>query len=92
MAGKAGFSMVENNFEELNAKIQKHRRKIFLRGAGIVVAVVMGVALLELWTALRSFDSFEIRNTVEKENSSALQFQDFGTNIVQLSNDGAVCS
>ena len=59
--------MVENNFEELNAKIQKHRRKIFLRGAGIVVAVVMGVALLELWTALRSFDSFEIRNTVKRE-------------------------
>ena len=59
MAGKAGFSMVDTNLEELNAKIQKHRRRVFLRGAGIVAAVIMGVILLELWTALRNFTSFE---------------------------------
>lgn len=83
--------MVDTNLEELNAKIHKHRRRVFLRGAGIVAAVIMGVILLELWTALRNFTSFEIRNTVEKENSGALQFKDFGSNIVQFSNDGAVC-
>ena len=55
--------MVDTNLEELNAKIQKHRRRVFLRGAGIVAAVIMGVILLELWTALRNFTSFEIRNT-----------------------------
>ena len=83
--------MVDTNLEELNAKIQKHRRRVLLRGAGIVAAVIMWVILLELWTALRNFTSFEIRNTVEKENSGALQFKDFGSNIVQFSNDGAVC-
>lgn len=91
MAGKAGFSMVETNLEELNAKIRKHRRIIFIRTVGIVIGIIMAVVLLELWTALRSFDSFEVRNSMERENSSALQFRDFGENIVQYSNDGVVC-
>lgn len=83
--------MVDMSFEELNAKIQRHRRIVFLRGLGIAVAVVMVVVLIELWAALRSFDTFEIKNTVEQENSSAQQFKDFGEYIVQYSNDGAVC-
>lgn len=91
MAGKAGFSTVSSNLEELNAKIQKHRRWVFVRVVGIVTVVIMTVVLIELWTALRSFESYEIRNTVEREHSMALQFRDFGEFIVQYSNDGAVC-
>lgn len=90
MAGKAGFKTVETDLEQLDEKIHRHRKKIALKTAWIIVLAALAIVLFNLWLALRSFDSYEIRNTVEQGDKSASQFADFQGNAIEYSNDGAV--
>ncbi len=88
MAQKADFKTVETDLDELEEKIRKHRRKIAKRII-IVVAVVVAVFLIGwLWMALRTYKSFDVRNTVEQSDKSAVSFVDFCGAVVEYSNDG----
>ena len=49
------------------------------------------VIAVELLYALRSFSSYEIRNSIERNNSDVTKFAQFNDYILEYSNDGASC-
>ena len=85
------FHVVENSVEDLDEKIIEHRKKILwkiLWSVGIFVVILVSYGL---WTALRTFHSYEVRQSYVRTDSEASIFQSFGDNIVKYSNDGIVC-
>ena len=91
MAKKSDFKTVNPDIEELDQKIQKHRRKIFMRVVRIVGAVLFVIIAVELWMALRTYSSYETRTITKQGDRSASSFMDFNGNVIQYSNDGIVC-
>ena len=91
MAKKSDFKTVNPDIEELGQKIQKHRRKIFMRVVRIVGAVLFVIIAVELWMALRTYSSYETRTITKQGDRSASSFMDFNGNVIQYSNDGIVC-
>ena len=61
MTKKEGFKTVETDLEELEEKIHDHRKKIFKRIVITIIAVLAVFAAAQLWMALRSYDSYDIR-------------------------------
>ena len=58
-----------------------------------VLLLVAGLAVFaaaQLWMALRSYDSYDIKNSVDQGDKSAVQFGTFCGNVIEYSNDGAV--
>lgn len=88
---KSGFKTVKSNYEELEARIREHRRKITARTVGIILAIVFLVVGVELIYALRSFDSYEIKNIVERKNTGITQYASFQEYLLEYSNDGISC-
>ncbi len=87
---REGFKTVETDFEELDEKIHMHRKAIFWRTVwvtGILAALIVGISL---WAALRTYDSYEVRSSVERTDSEASKFEAFLGNIIKYSNDGVV--
>ena len=64
MIKKEGFKTVETDLEELEEKIHDHRKKIFKRIVITIIAVLAVFAAAQLWMALRSYDSYDIKNSV----------------------------
>lgn len=91
MAKKSDFKTVNPDIEELDEKIQQHRRKIFMRTLRIVVIILLLFAGTQLWMALRTYDSYDVRNLTEQGDRSAASFMDFNGNVIEYSNDGIVC-
>ncbi len=87
----SGFSTVETNLEELDEKIHAHRRKIFRRVVEIIMVLIIAAALFGLWMALRSYDSYEVISTQQRDDSEAVKFEEFSGKIIKYSNDGASC-
>ena len=88
---KSGLKTVETNQEELEQQLKQHRKKIILGAIEITAIVVILVVAVELLYALRSFSSYEIRNSIERSNTDAAQFVQFNNYIIEYSNDGASC-
>ncbi|MBQ2283359.1 MAG: hypothetical protein II250_04180 [Agathobacter sp.] len=88
MTKKEGFQTVETNFEELDEKIRIHRKKIFWRVIGVSLGVIVTIFLAQLWMAVRGYDSYEIRNSVDRNGSEAAKYEKFLGNIIEYSNDG----
>lgn len=88
---KRGFKTVETDYEELESQIRKHKRLVFRRVVEIIAIVIITVAAVELLYALQSFDSYEIRNSIERSNTDATQFAEFNNYILEYSNDGISC-
>lgn len=88
---KKGFKTLETNYEELDEQIRDHRRYIrkrILQVIGIIVILVIGI---ELANAIQSFEDYEIRNEIERKNSSSTQYQMFGDSLLEYSSDGISC-
>lgn len=77
MARKSDFKTVETDLDELEEKIRKHRRKIAKRIIIVVAAVVALFLIVWLWMALRTYKSFDVKNSVEQKDKSAVSFVDF---------------
>lgn len=91
MAKKSDFRTINPDIEELDQKIQHHRRKIFKRVLKVIVAVLTVIVVAELWMALRTYDSYEARVVTTQGDRSASSFMDFNGNVIEYSNDGIVC-
>ena len=63
MAQKSDFKTVETDLDELEEKIRKHRRKIAKRIIIVVAAVVALFLIVWLWMALRTYKSFDVKNS-----------------------------
>ena len=74
MAQKSDFKTVETDLDELEEKIRKHRRKIAKRIIIVVAAVVALFLIVWLWMALRTYKSFDVKNSVEQKDKSAVSF------------------
>lgn len=93
MADKKDFKTVEIDSEvqqEIDEQIHQHRRKIFRRVMIAVFVIVLLFAGIQLWTALRSYDSFEIRNKIEQQDSGSAKYETFLGKTVEYNNDGIV--
>lgn len=90
MAQKSDFKTVETDLDELEEKIRKHRRKIAKRIIIVVAAVVALFLIVWLWMALRTYKSFDVKNSVEQKDKSAVSFVDFCGAVVEYSNDGVL--
>lgn len=88
---KRGFKTVETNYEEMESQIRQHRKVIIRRVIEVLAIVVVLVVAVELLYALRSFDSYEIRNSVERSNTDVTQFAEYNRYILEYSNDGISC-
>ncbi len=88
---KRGFKTVETNYEELDEQSRRYRKKIIRRTIEVILLVVILVAVVELLYALRSFDSYEIRERIERSNNEVTQFAEFNDYIIEYSNDGISC-
>lgn len=90
MADKKDFKEVQLNVEEIEEKIMEHRRRIFNRVVRILLILMACVAGAGLWMALKSYNSYEIKNTIELGDKSAARYKAFAGNILEYSNDGIV--
>ena len=91
MAKKDGFKTINSNIEEVDRKIRHHRLRMVKTVFWGMVIIVAAWALLGLFQAMRSFDSYDVISTVERKDTSASMFSYFDGNIVEYSNDGIVC-
>lgn len=86
---KKRFRMVKTDERELEQKLRAHRRKIMRR---TLIAIMIIFALffgLYIYIATRTFTDYTAVSTVERSDTAAAQFEEFGGNVLKYSNDGA---
>ena len=88
---KSGLKTVETNQEELDEQIRQHKRKILLKVIEITAIVIILIVAVNLLYELRSFTSYEIRNSIERKHNDVIKFAQFNDYILEYSNDGASC-
>ena len=94
MANKTGFKTVETSYEdleEIEEEVRRHRRKI-VRVVVIVAAILIAiVAAVQIWNALRTYDSFEVVSSRQQKDGEATRYDTFQGNMLEYDNDGVVC-
>lgn len=89
---REGFKTVETDLDELDEQIQEHRKFIFKAVVWTLAILVVTVVGLELWMAVRSYNSYEVVNSMERSESDATNYLSFCGNMLKYSNDGIVYS
>lgn len=90
MADKTQFRTIENDREELDVKIRRHRLKIvkiMLLVAGIILLAAAGVFM---FLRLRTYQSYTVSRSVVREDSASTHFLPYGSGFIRYSNDGAI--
>ena len=93
MANKTDFKTVQTSqeeLEELNEKVRKHRGRTFRNIAIVTALLAVMIVGIQLWLALRSYTTFEVRQTTERTDNAAGKYESFLGNILEYNNDGAV--
>ena len=88
---KKKLKTIETNYEELDEQIREHRKSILKRGIQVIGIVALLVIGVELFSALRSFDDYEIRDSIDRKSSGSTQYEMFGDYLLEYSNDGISC-
>lgn len=86
---KKKFRMIENDEQELEQKIRKHRMKNLRRcliTVGILLAALFG---LYVFFEMKTFTDYTVVRETERADTAATKFEDFQGNILKYSNDGA---
>ena len=88
---KRGFHTVEEpDMEEYERKLREHRVKVVRRTVILIVTVLAVSAGLWVFMALRHYENFDVGSSVDRADTEATKFADFGENILKYSNDGAL--
>lgn len=93
MADKKDFKTVEINSDmqdEIDQQIRRHRRKVVRRVITAIFVIALLFVGIQLWSALRSYDSYEIRNKIEQQDSGSAKYETFLGKTVEYNNDGIV--
>ena len=91
---KNGFKTIETNSKELEEKLREYREqkkakfKLFLR---VLLVIGLLILVVDMIYALRSYSAYEATDSVERDRSSATQFEMFGECLLEYSNDGISC-
>lgn len=86
-----GLKAVKTDYEQLNKEIKQHRIKILKRVGEIALLVVLLLVIINLLYALRTYDSYDVRSSMQRENTSIAEFEQFLDYILEYSNDGIRC-
>lgn len=76
--------------DDLDAKIKKHRRKVFAIIASIILLVLIALIAIYIYFERKTYTSYEVINSIERSDTSASQFETFQGNLLKYTNDGAV--
>ena len=93
MASKRDFKTVETDsieLEEIDAQVRKHRRKTFGHVVRVLILLAIVMVGVQLWTALRSYSSYEVRSITERQDSKATRYATFLSKCIEYSNDGII--
>lgn len=88
---KRVFKTVETNYEELEEQIREHKRgnvKLLLR---ILLTIGLVVLVVKIIFALRSYSTYEVTDSLERNSSSVMQYELFQDYLLEYSNDGISC-
>ncbi len=88
---KRGFKTVEKNYDQLDEEIREHRKGVAKKIIKIILAIAVVVIGIEIAYALRNFDSYEVRNAIERSTSGVNQYEIFHDYLLEYSNDGISC-
>ncbi|MBO5372824.1 MAG: hypothetical protein J6A75_08895 [Lachnospiraceae bacterium] len=89
---KQQFHTVENNLEEMEKKLRKHRRKIAIRITVLVILASVSLAATAVYFQQKEYTDYEVRSEIKKADSEATQYEDFAGYILRYNNDGAFCA
>lgn len=88
---KKNLRTVETNFEELNQQVQEYRKSNIKLLFRIILTICLVVLVVKIVFALRSYNSYEVLDSVERSASNVAQYHLFQDNLLEYSNDGIVC-
>lgn len=88
---RSGFKTVEADYEEQSEKLAEYRREVRVRIFKILSILLVLAIAVEIVYALRSFDSYDVRDSLERGSSSAMQYAAFHDCLIEYSNDGVSC-
>ena len=78
------------DMDDYKQKLREHRLKVVKRTLLIILIILLILAGLGLFMALRHYESFDVISTVERSDTAAAIFDEFKGNILKYSNDGAL--
>lgn len=93
MANKTDFKTVKVDhaqLEEIEKQVRRHRRKTFGHVVRFLILLAVVIVGIQLWTALRSYSSYEVRSITERQDSPATRYEAFLGKRVEYSNDGII--
>lgn len=76
--------------EEYRQKLRAHRRKVLKRTMIVILVILLIVAGLGLYMALRHYEDYDILSSEERSDTEATHFAEFQGSILKYSNDGAI--
>ena len=88
---KKDFKMIETDYAELHKQKMMRRKTLIKKVIKIALAIFTFIITIEIAYALRSFDSYDVRNVIERSRSSATQYAKFNECLLEYSNDGISC-
>ena len=86
-----GFKTLEKEYEELDEQLLEHRQYILKRIVQIALVLMVLFVGIEIAFALRSFDDYEVRSSLDRSNTGTTKYQMFGDCLLEYSNDGISC-
>ena len=87
---KKNLKKIEKNYEAIEEQVREHRKgniKLLFR---ILLAIGLLVLVVKIVFALRSYDSYEVTDSIERSVSNVAQYQLFQEGLLEYSNDGVV--
>lgn len=86
-----GFKTIETNNEEIEEQILEHRKNNFKLLLRILLGILLVILTVKIIFALRSYNSYEVTNSIERNSSNATQYELFQNYLLEYSNDGISC-
>ncbi len=91
MDEKAYRVVKSSDINEMNRKIHRHRRRILLLTALVVILLLGTLMGIYIYIQTRSYRDYEILSSVERKDSDRTLFAAFNENMIKYSKDGASC-
>ena len=88
---KKGFKTIETNSEEIEEQILEHRTNNFRLLLRILLAIGLVILTVKIVFALRTYNSYEVTDSIERNSSNAAQYELFEGYLLEYSNDGISC-
>lgn len=83
---------IKSNVKEMEKKIRKHRKRIVIVTAVLVILAVSGILAVSYYFRHKEYREYEVRSEIERNDSEATRYESFSGNILRYNNDGAFYS